>query len=96
MNSEKQEINATIRTLPLDRAIPTTMEGYGQNITCSLLVSHGIPDPLFNVEGVKRIYDEAASTDKTLKLWKDGNHCVTNHATETITLFTDFFTDKLK
>ncbi|BBB90752.1 MAG TPA: hypothetical protein PKA28_09355 [Methylomusa anaerophila] len=73
-----------------------TMEGYAQNITCALLVSHGIPGPLFRVEGVEKIYTESASTDKTLKLWKDGKHCVTNHATETIMLFADFFTDKLK
>lgn len=73
-----------------------TMEGHAQNITCSLLVNHGIPDPLFKVEGVERIYKEAGSTDKILKLWKDGNHCVTNHATETITLVTDFFMDRLK
>lgn len=73
-----------------------TMEGFAKNINCSVLVNHGIPDPIFSVEGVERIYNEARSNDKTLKLWKDGNHCVTNHATETITLFTDFFMDKLK
>ncbi|MCX8131899.1 MAG: alpha/beta hydrolase [Clostridia bacterium] len=73
-----------------------TMEGYAHNITCSLLVNHGIPDPLFSSKGVERIYKEAKSIDKTLRLWKDGNHCVTNHATETITMFTDFFMDRLK
>ncbi|WP_084653991.1 alpha/beta hydrolase family protein [Paenibacillus zanthoxyli] len=73
-----------------------TMEGHASNITCSLLVNHGIPDPLFSAEGVEQIYNEAQSTDKTLKLWKDGNHCVTNHATETITMFADFFMDRLK
>lgn len=73
-----------------------TMEGIAQNITCPLLINHGMPDPIFSVKGVERIYNEASSTDKILKLWEDGNHCVTNHAIETITLFTDFFMDKLK
>lgn len=73
-----------------------TMEGIAQQITCALLVNHGMPDPIFSVKGVQRIYDEAASKNKTIKLWDDGNHCVTNHAAETITLFADFFMDKLK
>lgn len=73
-----------------------TMEGYAANIRCSLLINHGIPDPIFSVEGVKRIYQEASSDDKTIRLWEDGNHCVTNHATEVITMVADYFADRLK
>ncbi|WP_410513152.1 hypothetical protein PaeBR_01360 [Paenibacillus sp. BR2-3] len=53
-------------------------------------------DPLFAVSGVQRIFDEASSVNKTIKLWEDGNHCVTNHATEVITTIADWFADTLR
>lgn len=81
----------------LDKFIDSmTMQGFAKNISCPLLINHGIPDPIFSVKGIERIYKEAKSKDKELKLWNDGNHCVTNHATETITMFSDFFMCKLK
>jgi len=73
-----------------------TMEGYAENITCPLFLNHGKPDPLFSAAGIQRIYEEAASEEKFIKLWEDGNHCVTNHATEVITMVTDWFSDVLK
>ena len=73
-----------------------TMEGIAEKITCPLFLNHGKPDPLFSALGIQRIYDEAASSEKTIKLWDDGNHCVTNHATEVITMVTDWFSDILK
>ena len=72
-----------------------TMTGYAEKITCPLLINHGRPDPLFHVSGVQKIFDEASSTNKIIKLWDDGNHCVTNHATEVITMITDWFAEKL-
>lgn len=72
-----------------------TMAGYAEKITCSLFINHGKPDPLFAVSGVQKIFDEAASANKTIKIWNDGNHCVTNHATEVITTITDWFSETL-
>lgn len=72
-----------------------TLEGYAERITCPLLLNHGKPDPLFAASGIQRIYEEASSSNKTIKLWDDGNHCVTNHATEVITMITDWFSDTL-
>ncbi|MDO0823104.1 alpha/beta hydrolase family protein [Desulfosporosinus nitroreducens] len=72
-----------------------TMEGYAERITCPLLLNHGKPDRLFAVSGIQRIYEEAPSRNKTVKLWNDGNHCVTNHATEVITMITDWFAETL-
>lgn len=73
-----------------------TMAGYAERITCPLFLNHGKPDPLFSAAGIQKIYEEAASENKTIKLWEDGNHCVTNHATEVITMVTDWFSDILK
>lgn len=72
-----------------------TMEGLAKNITCSLLFVHGRCDPLFSLEGVRKIFDEASSIDKTLKIWDDGNHCCTNHYTEMVALGADWFAEKL-
>lgn len=72
-----------------------TLEGYAERISCALLVNHGIPDPLFNVDGLRRLYEEAPAERKRLMLWPDGNHCVTNHYLETTTMFADFFADTL-
>jgi dienelactone hydrolase len=72
-----------------------TMEGYAERITCPLLLNHGKPDPLFAASGIQRMHDEASSTNKTINLWDDGNHCVTNHATEVITMITDWFAETL-
>lgn len=72
-----------------------TMEGYAEKITCPLLINHGKPDPLFAAFGVQRIFDESPSINKTIKLWDDGNHCVTNHATEVITMVADWFSETL-
>ncbi|QUI24578.1 alpha/beta hydrolase [Vallitalea pronyensis] len=67
-----------------------------ENITAPLLIIHGKPDPIFSVEGVQRIHDEASSTDKTIKIWEDGNHCVSNHYLEVLTTISDWFADRLK
>ncbi|MEL7658000.1 MAG: alpha/beta hydrolase, partial [Bacillota bacterium] len=72
-----------------------TMSGYAEKITCPLLINHGKPDPLFRVSGVQRIFNEASSENKNIKIWEDGNHCVTNHATEVITMITDWFAETL-
>jgi len=73
-----------------------TMEGYAERITCPLFLNHGMPDPLFAASGIQRLYDEAPSVNKTIRLWEDGNHCVTNHSTEVITMVTDWFSETLR
>lgn len=72
-----------------------TMEGYANRIKCPLFLNHGELDLLFSASGIQRIYDESFSMNKKIKLWDDGNHCVTNHATEVITIITDWFTEVL-
>jgi hypothetical protein len=59
------------------------------------LVNHGKPNPLFPVSGVQKPFNEAASSNKTIKLWDDGNHGVTNHIIEVITRVTDWFAEIL-
>lgn len=71
------------------------LEGFAEKITCPLLIIHGQPDPIFSVEGVQRIHDEAASSDKTIKIWPDGNHCVSNHYLEVLTTIADWFKERL-
>ena len=71
-----------------------TLEGLAEKITCPLLIVHGIADPVFSYKGVQRIYDEAASKDKTIKLYEDGDHCVDNHSTEAMLLIADWFADR--
>lgn len=72
------------------------MEGLAEKITAPLLILHGKPDPIFSAKGVQRIYDEASSKDKTIKVWEDGNHCVSNHYLEVLTTLADWFEEKLK
>ena len=72
-----------------------TMDGYAEKIICPLLLNHGKPDPIFSVEGIQRIYNEAPAKHKTIKIWEDGNHCVTNHSTEVITMICDWFKEIL-
>lgn len=73
-----------------------TMEGYADKITCDLLILHGKDDMLFSWKGVQRIYDEAASTNKRIRFWDDGNHCVTNHINVVTPTIADWFMDTLK
>lgn len=72
------------------------MEDLSKKITAPLLIIHGKPDPIFSIEGVQRIYDEASSQDKTIKIWEDGNHCVSNHYLKVLTTIADWFAHRLK
>ena len=72
-----------------------TLEGLAQNIECSLLVAHGDPDPVFSLEGVRRLYDEAPTADKTLQIYPDGKHCADDRNTECVTFCADFLADRL-
>lgn len=72
------------------------LKGICKNISCPLMIIHGKPDFIFSADSVQKIYDEASSVDKQIKIWDDGEHCVTNHLTEVICLISDWFADRLK
>lgn len=72
-----------------------TLEGIAEKITCPLLIIHNEQDPLFPAAGAKRIYQEALSVDKTLKLYPGIDHCATFDATEVQQYFVDWFADRL-
>jgi alpha-beta hydrolase superfamily lysophospholipase len=64
-------------------------------LRCPLHVVHGTPDQVFRVEGARRVYDGAASIDKTLTEYADGDHCVSNRSHEKHVLIADWFADRL-
>ena len=65
-------------------------------LRCPLHVVHGTPDHVFRVEGARRVYEGAASPDKTLTEYADGDHCVSNRSHEKHTLIADWFVDRLQ
>jgi len=72
-----------------------TLEGLAEQIECSLLIAHGDPDILYAVEGVQRLYDEAPSKDKTIKLWKGAGHGAHEVNTECSSYCADWLADRL-
>ncbi|WLE61160.1 alpha/beta hydrolase [Burkholderia plantarii] len=64
-------------------------------LRCSLLQLHSVPDQVFLLENARRIHDLAASHDKRLVVWDDGDHCIYNHSHEKNTLVADWFLDQL-
>ena len=66
-----------------------------RELRCPLHVVHGTPDRVFRVEGARRVYEGAASADKTLSEYADGDHCVTNRSHEKHMLIADWFADRL-
>jgi dienelactone hydrolase len=65
-------------------------------LRCPLHVVHGTPDHVFRVEGARRVYEGAASADKTLTEYADGDHCVSNRSHEKHMLIADWFADRLR
>jgi alpha-beta hydrolase superfamily lysophospholipase len=66
-----------------------------RRLRCPLHVVHGTPDRVFRVEGARRVYMGAASIDKTLTEYADGDHCVSNRSHEKHMLIADWFADRL-
>ncbi|WP_186126292.1 alpha/beta hydrolase family protein [Burkholderia gladioli] len=66
-----------------------------EELRCSLLQLHSVPDQVFLLENARRIHDLAASHDKRLIVWDDGDHCIYNHSHEKNTLVADWFLDQL-
>ena len=65
------------------------------DIRCPLLQLHGEPDQVFLLENARAIHDLASSTDKTLLLWPDGDHCIYNHSEEKNVVVADWFASRL-
>ena len=64
-------------------------------IRCPLLVLHGGADPLFPLDSARALYDRAASPDRQMVVWDDGDHCVYNHAFERNALAAEWFSRRL-
>lgn len=71
------------------------LNGFADKITCPLLIVHSDEDPLFDVEGVKRAYEEAPSKDKTLHIFHSKVHCADDDDTIATTLVADWLADHL-
>lgn len=85
--SDSQEAAEIVRRFDIGADLP--------RLTCPLLQLHSVPDQVFLLENARRIHDEASSTDKTLVVWADGDHCIYNHSTEKNLLVADWFADRL-
>lgn len=64
-------------------------------IACPLLVLHGGADRLFSQANMQSLYDHAPSTDKTMLIWRDGDHCIYNHSHEKHCAVADWFAERL-
>jgi pimeloyl-ACP methyl ester carboxylesterase len=62
---------------------------------CSLLQLHSANDPVFSLHNARRVHDRAASLDKTLLVWADGDHCLYNHASERNCAVADWFCERI-
>lgn len=71
------------------------LSGQLSALTCPLLQLHSIPDQVFLLANARRIHDEAGSSDKSLVVWEDGDHCIYNHSHEKHCLVADWFVARL-
>jgi dipeptidyl aminopeptidase/acylaminoacyl peptidase len=64
----------------IERLKNFTLAGVAEKITCSLLVLHGADDAVVPLEDAERLFREAGSRDKELRIFRveDGGsqHCV--------------------
>lgn len=65
-----------------------------ERIDCPLLVLHGGADPLVSLSDQQPFLD-AATSNKYLKVWDDGEHTIYNHSHERTSLATDWFASQL-
>lgn len=73
-----------------------TMEGLADKITCPLLIMHGEADDIFSVNSVRRIYEEAASEDKTFVAFPGAWHCCVRASSKSVRLQQDWLREHLK
>jgi dipeptidyl aminopeptidase/acylaminoacyl peptidase len=72
-----------------------TLEGLAGRIECPLLIVHGAEDPIFSVAGVRRLYDEAHSADKEIRIYDRAGHCENGRETEAYSGMADWLADRL-
>jgi pimeloyl-ACP methyl ester carboxylesterase len=59
------------------------------------LLVHGGLDPLVSSDDAQEIFKWVASTDKTMVVYSDGDHCVYNHSDDKLNLIGDWVADRL-
>jgi alpha-beta hydrolase superfamily lysophospholipase len=67
-----------------------------ERLRCPLHVVHGTPDTIFLAASARRIHAGAASEDKTLSEFPDGDHCIANRSHERNTLIADWLGARLR
>ncbi len=77
-----------------------TMAGAAENITCPTLISHGAADRLMSVDGARRLFDEIASPDKTLRIYDDEEaggaiHCSHDYWAHNVPFMLDWLEERL-
>jgi len=65
-------------------------------IRCPLLIVQGGLDPMVSNADAEAIFAAAASADKQLVIFSDGDHCVYNHADDKHNLIGDWVRDRLE
>jgi alpha-beta hydrolase superfamily lysophospholipase len=66
-----------------------------EELRCPLLVLHGARDRVFHLSGAREIYERAASEEKEMVIWEDGDHCIYNHSDDRNAVLGDWFSDKI-
>jgi alpha-beta hydrolase superfamily lysophospholipase len=59
-------------------------------VRCPLLVVHGGKDPLISDGDAQNLFNRAASEDKQMVVFSDGDHCIYNHADDKLSLICDW------
>lgn len=72
-----------------------SMDTLSATVECPLLIIHNRPDFLIPSSNVKRIYEEAASTDKQQVYFRGAEHNAHNENAEACALVADWFADRL-
>jgi esterase/lipase len=86
-SAEPEQVLAIMQQLDLSAAV--------SEIRCPLLQLHSPIDSVFMLDNARPIHDRASSTDKTLLIWQDGDHCIYNHWEEKNMAVADWFADRL-
>lgn len=88
-------VGTTDRTTVLNIMHQLDLTDDARSIRCPMIQLHSVPDQVFLLENARQIYDRAASTDKTLLVWDDGDHCIYNHSDEKHAIVADWFATHL-
>lgn len=65
-------------------------------VRCPLLVVHGGQDPLISDKDAERMFQSAASEDKQMVVYSDGDHCIYNHSDDKHALIGDWVASHLE